>query len=61
MRDRNDVLDCEVYAYAAALRAGMALITDWTKFWQDKFGDQTATVETAPRPKRATKPKRARW
>lgn len=61
MRDRNDVLDCEVYAYAAALRAGMALITDWETFWQSKFKDQPATVANAPRPKREPKNKRARW
>jgi len=61
VRERNDVLDLEVYAYAAALRAGMATITDWQAVRQKQLGNGTAKAEARPRPKRKPKTAKPRW
>jgi phage terminase large subunit GpA-like protein len=57
LRDRNDVLDCYVYAYAAAIRVGIVTV-DW-----DSLEKALTKVEDADepvkRPKR--KRKRRRW
>ena len=60
LRPRNEVLDCEVYAYAAALRAGMAHF-NWQKIRAVRI-DQSPGG-SAPRKKRAKKqqPQRSRW
>jgi len=42
VRERNDYLDAEIYAYCAAIRAGMALI-NW-----DKLTTQKPTVQKPP-------------
>jgi phage terminase large subunit GpA-like protein len=57
LRERNDVLDCEVYAYLAALRAGMAYC-DWESVRKNKLSIDTP----APKPaRRKRKPKATRW
>ena len=53
VRERNDVLDCEVYAYSAAIRSGMALY-DWDKI--DVVRHPNKTQKHAAR-----KPVRSAW
>jgi phage terminase large subunit GpA-like protein len=60
IRPRNEVLDCSVYAYAAALRAGMAHF-NWTKIRAVRIHQSPGG--SAPKQKRAKKqqPQRSRW
>lgn len=59
IRERNDVLDAEVYALAAAIRAGMYSISDWQKVRSNQIGKNAAKVAPQAKPKRQTlKPKR---
>jgi len=61
VRERNDVLDCEVLAYAAALRAGMAHITDWDSIKPDRIKITKASTPAA-RPTNSKKTgKKSRW
>jgi len=58
LRERNDFLDCEVYAYAAALRAGMHHC-DFDAVRRSKLGEGGATQSESKR--RAKPQKRERW
>ena len=60
IRPRNEVLDCTVYAYAAALRAGMAHF-NWEKIRAVRIHQSPGG--SAPKQKRAKKqqPQRSRW
>jgi len=52
MRERNEALDCEVYAYAAALRAGLSFI-NWDAI-EKSIG--IGGVATAPNPAQIKRP-----
>jgi phage terminase large subunit GpA-like protein len=60
LRERNDVLDCEVYAYAAALRAGLVHL-NFDEIYLNLLSGPGAQGE--PERPQATnqKPKRKRW
>ena len=60
LRDRNDVLDAEVYALAAAIRAGLNIVTDWQAVKARQTGKGVVKAENI-RPKRATNNKKQRW
>lgn len=60
LRDRNDVLDAEVYALAAAIRGGLLTVTDWQAVKASQTGKGSAAAGSDDRPKRA-KNKRSRW
>ena len=61
IRDRNDVLDAEVYAYAAAIRAGMLTVSDWQAVRDNQTGKKPATVPPQAKPKRKPTTKKSRW
>lgn len=58
VRERNDVLDCENYAYSAAIRAGMALY-DWDKI-EDGMSSRRP-VDPAKKKAVVRKPVRSSW
>lgn len=62
IRPRNEALDCEVYAYAAAIRAGMARV-NWDALEKSFESRAVGAIKEKPKPKK--KPKKqgrgARW
>jgi phage terminase large subunit GpA-like protein len=61
VRPRNEALDTEVYAYAAAIRAGMARV-NWDKLEEAvKQKEHPASSEPKPRKKRSAKKRPKRW
>lgn len=62
VRERNEVLDLQVYNLAAAIKAGMHIITDWATVRTKQLGNGPATA--APknqRRKRKTTTKAKKW
>jgi phage terminase large subunit GpA-like protein len=58
LRDRNDALDIEVYAFAAAIRAGLHLITDWQAVKASQTGKGSAAASDKRQTRTNQKPKR---
>jgi phage terminase large subunit GpA-like protein len=63
VRERNDVLDAECYAYSAAIRAGMAII-DWDKYEQGSPAQQPRsriTQQQQQQQQSLNQPVRSKW
>ncbi len=60
VRERNDVLDAEVYCYAAAIRAGMAII-DWDKYGEGSPVQSRPRVAQQQQQQSPNQPVRSKW
>ena len=60
VRERNDVLDAEVYALSAAIKAGIHSITDWPQVQAKQLGKGTAKAAPQAKPKRSNSGKRSK-
>lgn len=56
---RNEALDCEVYAYAAAIRAGLARM-DWNSLEKLVMGEKQDD-RSAPKPEKPLVPRQGHW
>ncbi|MHC4639218.1 MAG: terminase gpA endonuclease subunit, partial [Planctomycetota bacterium] len=60
IRPRNEALDCEVYSYAAALRAGMATM-NWDALKIVLSRDHTKLEKTRPKKRKHSAQRPSRW
>jgi phage terminase large subunit GpA-like protein len=59
LRERNEALDCEVYALVAAYRSGMALI-NWDKL-REKRVNSVQTKKVTRKKKRPVNKREPKW